>query len=895
VVAVASAVGDRSAVGEPAPVLAVQDGSAPLHLAPGDQLVARGDVADDVYVVVSGQLEVVLERATGTQQVSLLGPDDVIGEIGLLAGDARTATVRAVTACELVAISGDELRRIVAEDPERGRRLHRQATERLRRTLLIEQLTNLFGVIDQDVLGTIEHLIEWVAVPAGSLVFAEGDVGDAAYLVAVGRLRVLQRSRSGGGLVELGEVTRSGLVGELALLDGQPRRASVCAVRDSQLVRLSRGAYEELLQRYPEVGLTVAQTVLQLLNAGPRDARADRPLSVAVVATSARVDLDTFTRQLTVALGDGARRLTSEVIDEDLGRAGAAEVGEEEVGALRLAYHLEDLEQRHRRLVYQVGEVTTEWGRRALHSVDRILLVASSEDDAAPGRLERDLWQSLTGEHHPEVRLALLHPAGTLLPSGTAAWLDTRDLAGHHHLRDGDATHIGRLARLLAGTATSLVLGGGGARGFAHIGVLDVLEELDEPVDMVAGTSIGAIMAAGPGMGWTAAEMRTTAVDAFRNLFDYTLPTTSLLRGERITKKLWQRFGEARIEDMWLPYFCVSTNLTRAAVEFHDRGLLVPALRASIAIPGVLPPVPRDGDLLVDGGVLDNLPVEEMRRRNPSGRVVAIDVSLNDGPVAERDFGLSVGGGRAYLARRRGGGPPHLLATMVRSTLVAGARDRERAIDEKLADLYVEVAVDGGALLDFSAGSDIADSSMATTRPILKEWFSTVTPARTVVRTKPARRSIVQPGRRRHRRGVLLLTLRDLQHRASRFGAVIVGTSVVFALLYVMTGLTEQFHREPRDMVEALGADGWVVRAGATGAFTSAATMPADTAGAVTGAGRRPRGRRAPRPQRRQHPGRRRPRRLHRRDDGGADADGGTGAHRARRGRHRRVGRPGGG
>jgi predicted acylesterase/phospholipase RssA/CRP-like cAMP-binding protein len=818
----------------PAAVRDVVDSATIVLLDAGEELLARGDPSDALFVVLQGELEVVLETPGGTQSVSTIGAGDVVGEIGLLTGDTRSATVRALTDCELVSIGGDALRRTVIADPSLAASFQRRAMERLRRTLLVDQLTNLFGVIDPTILGNIEHLVEWVSIPAGAPLFAEGDEGDGVYLVATGRLRVVTRARDGGE-VELAEVGRSGLVGELSLIDGQPRRASVYAVRDSQLVRLSRPAYEQLMQRYPGVGLTVAQRVIDRLHGATVPAR--EPRSFAVVGVSPSIDVASFTETLTAALGDNTRRLTETSIDEDLGRIGATDLSPDDVGSLRVSYHLEELEQRHEHLVYQVDDTWTGWGKLAMRSVDRIVLVADAQDDPAPRARERELWELLTRGHHPEVSLVLLHPPDTVLPRGTAAWLDARDVATHHHVRRGDAEHMARLARLLAGCGTSLVLGGGGARGFAHLGVLGILEDLGQPIDMIAGTSIGAVMAAGPAMGWTASETRQRAIAAFQKLFDYTLPTTSLLRGERITRKLQRTFGDVDIADLWIPYFSVAANLTRATVEFDDRGPLVPAVRASIAIPGVLPPVPRNGDLLVDGGVLDNLPVGEMRRRNPTGRVIAIDVAPPDGPTADHDYGLSVSGFRALVARRRGAGPPHLMTTMVRSTLVAAAQTRQRALDEKMADLYVEVAVDGGALLDFSKANDIADAAASVTRPVLEGWLergARTEPA--AVKTRPGRRTIIDPKHRTRRRGVVLLTLRDLQHRAGRFAAVIVGTSVVFALLYLMTGLTEQFHREPRQMVAGFGAAEWVVRDGASGAFTSAATMPTAVAAQIRGA-----------------------------------------------------------
>ena len=161
-------------------------------------------------------------------------------------------------------------------------------------------------------------------------------------------------------------------------------------------------------------------------------------------------------------------------------------------------------------------------------------------------------------------------------------------------------------------------------------------------------------------------------------------------------------------------------------------------------------------------------------------------------------------------------------------------------MSEGIADLYLDVGVEGGGMLDFSTGDRIADSGAASTRPVLTAWLGgDVAAAGTsdtgYVQTTPTRRVVIDPTQRRRTGGVLLLTRRDLQHRAARFGAVVIGVSVVFTLLFLMTGLTEQFHREPRNTVAAMGADAWLLREGASGAFTSGATMPADTAQLVDG------------------------------------------------------------
>jgi predicted acylesterase/phospholipase RssA/CRP-like cAMP-binding protein len=634
-----------------------------FDLGEDEVLVSQGDTAAELFLLLAGQLVVTLDAAGQEQTLTRLGPGSTVGEIALLAGDERSATVRAATACELAAISAEGFRRLLAQHPAEAEGLARRAAERLRETQLVGQLNQLFGHLEADVLAVIKDLIEWVPVRAGTRLFAEGEPGDAAYLVVTGRLRAF-RTGEGGVEVDVGEIGRSEMAGEMALLEGAPRTATVYAVRDSQLVRFSRVAFNAMIERYPSAGLLVARTVLRRTTKGAREALPQH-LSVVVVGGRGDIDIGAFGRQLTATFGHEARYVTSETIDEELGVPGISQVGDDDVGVIRLAYWLEELQERHPFLVYGIDadDRWSMWSRRALRWSDHVLVVVDADEDPTPNEVERELWELVEQQKHPKVSLALVHPEDTELPSGTPRWLEHRPLSSHHHLRRNDTVTMDRLGRLLAGRGMSLVLGGGGARGFAHLGVFVVLDELGVPIDMVAGTSIGSIMAIGPAMGWNAERSRQVATEQFRKIFDYTLPSVSVLKGERIAAKLRSAVGDVDITDLWIPYFCVSTNLTTAGAHYHDRGRLADAVRASVAIPGLLPPVPFDGELFVDGGILDNVPVDEMRRRNPSGKVFAIDVSPADGPVADVDYGLSMSGFRAVLDRRKGSGPPGMLST----------------------------------------------------------------------------------------------------------------------------------------------------------------------------------------------------------------------------------------
>ena len=227
--------------------------------------------------------------------------------------------------------------------------------------------------------------------------------------------------------------------------------------------------------------------------------------------------------------------------------------------------------------------------------------------------------------HSPSAAAQVAEPAAALLacpadarqPSGSEAWLDVTGAARLFHMRDGSAADAARMARVLTGRSVGLVLSGGGARAYAHIGAIQALRERGVPIDFVGGASMGAIVAAGVAMGWDEAEMDVRIKDAFVDsspLDDIAFPLIAMTHGEKVRERLRVHFDDTQIADLWLPFFCVSSNLTTGAYHLHKRGTLRHALRASIALPGVMPPAIDNKNVLVDGAVMKNFPSDVMRR-----------------------------------------------------------------------------------------------------------------------------------------------------------------------------------------------------------------------------------------------------------------------------------------
>jgi NTE family protein len=458
----------------------------------------------------------------------------------------------------------------------------------------------LFSGLPKSVVDAAVSELEWISVPGGRLLFEAGAPADAVYFVVSGCLGVY-----GPGGELMGRIAAGETVGEMSLIVSRPRTATVRALRDSELAKLPAGAFERVLLGHPEAILRLARhSVLRMV-----DGRRDEPITPRTIALLPLGDVDAARH---------APRLVAA-----LTRLGRADLVVKSRAGSHSPRWFHEHESRNDFVVYQADAGDTPWTQLCLRQADVTLLAASAADP--PCAWPADRWRegSMRG-----AELLLLHE-GTFTTGAAARWRALFDGMPIHHLRfDAD---YARLVRLLTGRAVGLVLSGGGARGFAHLGVVRALREHGVPIDVVAGSSMGAILAAGVAADWDDAELalrfRRSFVDT-NPLSDFTFPVVSLVSGRKVGRLLQREFGDIDIADLPLPYFCVSSNLTTGRLAVHQDGLLWRWLCASVAIPGVLPPLFEGGEVYVDGGAMNNLPVDVMRART-LGPVIGVDVGTD--------------------------------------------------------------------------------------------------------------------------------------------------------------------------------------------------------------------------------------------------------------------------
>ena len=695
-------------------------------LADGDVLVEQGDAADNVYFIQSGTVTASKSTSQGEVVVGTVDAGQVIGEVTVVAGGLRTATLRASGPVEVLEIERSEFEAWLNGNPEMADSVSDQARERVDRTNVATMVAELMGSSDQALVQQVVDRVEWRRLEAGEVLFRQGDLADAAYFVVGGRLMVLAATSDGSDEL-IAELGRGEVVGELGLLDRAPRSATVRAVRDTTLAAFSTTMFEELVATSPQMMLNVTRGILTRLRK-PAQRKFDRAASLTIAVT-ADIDADAMVSAIVdeIARFGTAKHLSSDRVDRTLNRTAISQVATDNVGVPRLAEFMHEADVGNDHVVLQTDREMTAWTRRALRQADRVVVVCSPNPDAAERALISEIFATLGDASHVATMLAVLHPATADRPRRTAALVGAWRVDDVVHLRSGSSADIGRLARLASGHGYGLVLSGGGGRGLAHLGVLRALHEHGIPVDEVAGCSMGSVIAAGVALGEAGESLMELVERQCRRLLDYTLPVVSLVKGGRVTKNIEDTFGSFDIEDLWLPFYCVSTNLTTSHLEVHRRGSTALALRASIAIPGVLPPVPHAGHLLVDGGVLNNLPFEVMRDNSTVETIIAVDVAPDQGPRARADFGMSVSGFQALGASLRPSKSiyPSLTSVLLRSMLTGAVRNQKASMIDGSIDLLLALHLPGIGLLDFEHCREVADAGYAAAKPAIDDWVAT--------------------------------------------------------------------------------------------------------------------------------------------------------------------------
>lgn len=572
--------------------------------------------------------------------------------------------------------------------------------------------------LQKKVIDQLIESFEPFKLVSGETLFEEGAEGKALYLIASGRLSIhvtiLEKNLKKQRIV--GHLGRGEVVGEMSLITGEPRSATLVAVRDTVLFRLKSKDFDALFMQNPLAMKRLMAILVNRLKATthaiPQNKKATAFTVMPLGSVENLNEILTIVSESFIQKGFSVRFIKKNTALKDLNL-------EEIKEGNGIASWLSEQEEKVDFIFYLAARRDgIIWADYCLRQSDAVVYIGSGRNPP--------IQPSFKLKHNLSEELVLLHPSDCLLPQKTAAWKAYFPNSRCHQIRYANEGDTERLTRILTSQAIGVVLGGGGARGFAHIGALKAFDELKIPIDMIGGTSMGSLVAAARALGWSTEE----TIKIFRAFFlesgglqEYTFPFFSLIKGAKIKAALEDLIQETNIEDLWLSYFCVATNLTNAEKTLHQSGSLLKALLSSFAIPGVLPPVLENGNILVDGAFLDNLPIRPMRQRC-SGKVIAVNVSpLEDKSVQTSCENLPEPG-ETFLNKvnpfSREEIPPGIISILMRATTIGSVHQLENL--RKEVDLFIEPPISHFSLMDWEKIDQIIEVGYQETLSKLQDW-----------------------------------------------------------------------------------------------------------------------------------------------------------------------------
>jgi NTE family protein len=548
--------------------------------------------------------------------------------------------------------------------------------------------------------------LETVSLKRGETLVRQNEAADALYVVVTGRFVVTVEGRR-QAIAELGPGQP---IGEIAFLAGGVRTATVTALRDSLALRLGRAEFEELSAKNPSIWRTLTVALARRVattNVSQPSPPDPRPRTVALIRAGESalpahfVDklLAVFQRSHTTTLVDASKAMSVLPVGTRLDSAEATRA-------------LNALEGRADYVMFLADGELSPWSEKAIRQADLVLAIGRHAAGPQPNALEKLAAELLPAD---AVRLVLLHETRGPI-SGTATWLAGRRIAMHHHVALDEAGDIERLYRFIHGTALGLVAGGGGAYCTAHIGLYKALLQSGLTFDIMGGTSGGGAMTAAFAMGTAPEDVDRATHEIFvtnKAMRRYTVPRYSLLDHTNFDSQLAKYYAGVDIEDLWIPYFAISTNLSRHALHRHRQGDLWAAVRATGSVPVLLPPFyTPDGHMLVDGAIMDNVPVRIMHElKSGPNVVVSFDV-----PKLER-FDVNYGSlpGRNHLLKcmvnpflRRALPAAPGVGTVLLRSMMANRQDFERHLRPEDLLLVPPIPPDMG-VLDWHRHGELMD------------------------------------------------------------------------------------------------------------------------------------------------------------------------------------------
>jgi predicted acylesterase/phospholipase RssA/CRP-like cAMP-binding protein len=693
-------------------------------LEPYEMLVEENSVGADLYFVRSGSFLVTVMDGNSSLEVARLGAGDVIGETQLISGGRRTATVRSLEKSEVLRLPHAEFDELLVVSEQLRNAVADIIHIRLRESALRRALPKAVGT-DPELLELLSSRAQWVHIDRGEALWKQGQVADDWYVHLSGELTVTVTEH--GVDRQIGSVRPGEVLGELALIREETRSSTIVATRKSWLARFDKRLLDEEILTRNGALKSLVMAFASRLSASSQSNKITPPI-IAVFARDQTLDTESFVRELSEALGVGGIIVDLDVLRHEGVIGGAEQLPVDHPAWLRFEAWVESQREQKSYILLVTNGEDEPWTRIAVERSNTVLLLVDATADPARSEIELAVFGRFDSSPLPAIWLVPEHPADCEQPRDTAAWLNARTVQHHAHVRRGHKRDIARLARWLTGQIQGLALSGGGARGFTHLGVAAAMFEQGYEVDLISGTSAGsmsgALLARDAKLPIELMDRALEEFEAIGNPFvEFGIPLISVLGNRRLRSGMRNVFGDIAIEDSWIPFRVVVTNLSESRRVVFDRGPLWHRVLASSSPPGIWAPVDYNGQLLCDGGLVDNLPISVLLEENCKQRFASYVGSsvmlptLHNGVPTSWEFLLD-----KIFRRKRHANMPSLLTTLLQCISIPAATQLQEA--RKSADVFFEPDLSAFSVTDVGGARAMFETGYAHAHSVLDQQKS---------------------------------------------------------------------------------------------------------------------------------------------------------------------------
>ena len=583
-----------------------------------DHIYVRNEKISKFLIIHSGICDVIDNDGNVIRK---LRENDFFGLISLFTNASKNYDLISVEDTRIFELDKGDLIELTLKFPNIKKELLNIVNEKIFNPEINAAIGKIAKEVDQKSIDELKKDISWKTLNDSEILFNEGDAGDSCYIVMSGRAEAIKNYGKDNEII-LGELKKGDIIGDMALITGEKRSATIKASKLSRLIYISKKSFDKVMYNNPKALMEVSKALINRLKyKDPKDTL-NKNIIVGIVSLINDKNTQNFFTTLNNSLKSfgSIENLNEITINLDSDKEN-----------LDFDILLENIISNNDFLIlHSVDTNNLKWKKNIIKYSDQVIILGDPVKLNNISNEESEIFDNYSKIKPNKFWLVLNHNEDTIIPSKTKKIISIRNGIKTFHVKNNNSNDIRRLARFITKQTIGLTLGGGGAKGFAHYGIYKAMNELNIPIDVIGGTSAGAIIASQIALGYSLNEIINInkKVNALKMFKEYGFPYMSLIKSYKVEQAAKISAGDSDIEDLWIPFFAPATDLTNSKLLVFDKGPLWEAIRSSGALPGIVLPHFMDKNIIVDGGLMNNLPVDIMKN-NYGGKIICSSCSLD--------------------------------------------------------------------------------------------------------------------------------------------------------------------------------------------------------------------------------------------------------------------------